>query len=285
MTFALSEAFFWTRACSRDPASHVHALSLSATAMKPLLALSFVLCFALPAQAQISTDRPGFGTSPTVVAPRTVQVEVGLPQVTRHSFTSYGTEYRSTTYSVPSLLRVGVTNNLELRAATSLFNAYSATGSTGKQSDAQLGFDEITLGAKYAFMDAEAATQVALIPEISAATDGKIQPAVGLTLATTHTTPSNFTLAATLGAAGQANDFSDTYSTQAVGTFGYSLSPKLGAYSEAAYLRSRMGGEGYIGLGATYLVLPRMQLDVSAATGLNERATDFLFGLGASYRF
>ncbi len=74
-------------------------------------------------------------------------------------------------------------------------------------------------------------------------------------------------------------------------TIGYTLTPKLGAYTEwfalfpAGALDSSIGPEQYADGGLTYKVTNNFQLDIRAGIGLNDHAADFFAGSGFAVRY
>jgi hypothetical protein len=74
-------------------------------------------------------------------------------------------------------------------------------------------------------------------------------------------------------------------------TFGYILTKKLGAYTEWFALFAsgaddpEIGPEHYADGGFTYKITNNFQLDIRAGVGLNDRATNFFTGAGASIRY
>ena len=72
-------------------------------------------------------------------------------------------------------------------------------------------------------------------------------------------------------------------------TIGYSLSDKLGAYTEVfaffPHGAETALPEGYFNGGFTYLLTDNIQWDIRAGVGLNGAADDFFAGPGLSIRF
>ncbi len=264
--------------------------------MKRLLALSLFL-FPLAVHAQISTDRPGLGTGTSTVGASVVQIEAGVPQVSRNTFESFffneptdsfvsKGEASFTSYSFPVLLRVGVAERIELRASTSLYNAMSVSGD-GVDSDShgEVGFDAVSFGAKFGLTDAAASVQAALVPEVLVSTEDSFDPAAALTLALGHMLANGVALGGTLIGSGTINDLSDTLSGAVIGSVGYPFSSQISGYVEGAYTFNPGDNGAFAGAGILLLVSPQFQLDASFDAGLNEASNDLLFGLGASYRF
>lgn len=69
---------------------------------------------------------------------------------------------------------------------------------------------------------------------------------------------------------------------------GISARDRLGVFVEAfgvAPIDAEIGTATAFDTGATYLLTPRLQLDVSASVGLSRAAADWTMGLGCSFRF
>ncbi|MEM0963525.1 MAG: transporter [Bacteroidota bacterium] len=252
------------------------------------LVLVFVL-LASSASAQIATDRPGFGFSPLVVDRGTVQVEAGLPQASRLNFVSLdvGIGGSATTYSFPVLLRYGVTDAVEIRLGSSVYDVIDVSVAPPNtdfgSSNGNPGLDVIEVGAKIQL--ATNGPIIALLPSVliptteandigaavRAIAGWSLSPTVGLT---------------TILGATYANGEPDAIIVgEAVAVLGTSLTDALSVYAELAAFTSENATPVFGGGGLTFLVTPDVQLDASFDLGLTDEAENLLLGAGASIRF
>jgi hypothetical protein len=229
--------------------------------------LATALAAPVAAQDTISTDRPGLGFNPALIAPGVVQVEAGVPAVT----TGEGTEL----YSFPALLRVGVTDRLELRAGTSLYDIDADADADN------VGFDTIELSAKVGVLDgSDGVPRLAVIPAVFIPTEsGSASVSVNATAG--WSLPSGFGLT-TVAGIGVADDEA-TFAL--VGVLGRSLSDALSAYVEAGMYPGPGDDAAYAGGGVALLVSPDLQLDAFVDLGLTDAAADVIAGTGVSLRF
>lgn len=203
-----------------------------------------------------------------------LQFENAVPQgvyVDRSSFTGL---------SVLTSARYGISSRVELRAATSLIDGYIISDN----SDFELGFETLALGAKIGLGDGAGGGLVAsLTPELSVPLSGGLTGisatgAVGFPLG--ETLGGNFTLSLSSSTQSVADDLSALLA----GALSHSFSPALAGYAEAALVA--MPGEDpiFVGGGLLFLVSPDLQLDAALDVGLNDAAPDLMFGFGVSFR-
>ena len=239
------------------------------------LILGIVLTF--PANAQdagpISAERPGFSSSPFVLAPSTIQVESGY-QYTRESGNLDFDDH-----TMPLVLfRAGLTEQLELQIS---WAGYSWTDVGGSSFN---GTNDAGVGIKWQVTDAAAAVPVALF--------------AGLSLPVGSDEFSSDEAEPTLGAFWNYSAGLDWFGTVLVSesnddeslsnAIGISLpiDADKGAYVEYFGNYGGIAGpEHYLNGGLTYVPEDQMQFDVHAGLGLNSRAADLFIGLGLAYRF
>jgi len=238
----------------------------------------------------IVTDRPDFTEASSTVGKGRVQLESGYTYVRDRS---NGTT--ATLHSYPeALLRIGLFADwFELRIGQNLSS--SRTSSTGGPAN-DFGVNDLYLGTKLGLTEQrglfpEAALVLqALIPTGSRSiTAGEVLPGANLLygwtviedrLSIAGSTQVNRTL--------DESNRGRALFAQSL-TVGYTLTEKLGAYTEwFAFLPTRApesGSEHYFNGGFTYKVTPNFQLDIRAGLGLNERADDFFAGTGFAVRY
>jgi hypothetical protein len=96
----------------------------------------------------INPDRPGIADGSRVIEPGQIQIEFALQEEHRR----VNVTTRKTTVFVPTLLRFGVTQGLELRVES---NSVTSTRTTtdGAQGERRTGYSPISLGFKYQIYD------------------------------------------------------------------------------------------------------------------------------------
>ena len=232
----------------------------------------------------IVTDRPDFTEASSTVGRGVAQLEMGYT----YAKDSHG-GVKAETHSFPeTLLRVGVLADwLEARIA---WNCHSFSGGT-----TTFGSEDLYVGAKIGLTPQDGFfPEMALMPQMTLPTGaedvtaGEILPGAnwlyGWDLSDTIST----------GGSSQFNravdDADEIYVEFAQSwTIGYSLTDRLGAYTEwFALIPSgavEAKPEHYFDGGFTYIITDDIQWDVRAGVGANESADDFFAGTGLSIRF
>ena len=253
-----------------------------------ILALTLLaLAASAPAAAQISTDRPGLGFNASVVDRGTFQVEAGLPQATRVDASVGGADASITTFSFPVQLRYGLTDAVELRLGSSLYDVTRLSVDTpvggGDDSDGDAGLDVVELGAKVQL--ATNGPTVALIPSVLVPTTEAADLAVAARAVAGWALTDRVGLTTVLGAVVSDADPDASVTGEAVAVVGTSFTDALSGYAEVGAYPGDDATPVYAGGGLAFLVTPDLQLDASFDLGLTDEAADLLFGAGASIRF
>jgi len=244
-----------------------------------LLVLPLLLIPAAAATSPIVTDRPGFLFSSLDVGRGVFQIELGLPAVTLD-------EARSA--SLFALARYGVTDRLELRIDSPVYNQRAGAHSTER------GFGDLEVGAKWHLADnAGARPSLALIPSVTVPVGetgfSAGRPVYQLNAMAEWTLANGWGIGAL---AGYLNGPSGggRYGQETLGAaLGRSLpSPRWSAYGEAVQVITSLSGasdSSFLGGGVKYLISNDSQLDLSFDRGLTSGSPDWLLGLGFSARF
>ncbi len=219
------------------------------------------------AQAQISTERPGLGSSTATVGARAFQVEVGAPEAVLDADDSF---------SVPVMLRYGVTPDFEVRVAASALDG----ASDGDGLDAEFGLRTVTAGVKFAVPTR--ALDLAVIPEFVVPTEGG----------------GDLTFQLNLPAGLPVGDFGLTVipglvtgggSTQlnAVAVLSRAFGGTLSGYAEAGAF-PLLEGDGdtpvVLGAGLAALLNEDVQVDAFFDAGVTDAAPELVVGVGVSFR-
>ena len=262
--------------------------------MRPLLVLCLIVSTAsLSARAQdtIATDRPGLAFSPLVVPQGALQIELGLPHVTRTGFDSGTATGTSTLVGTPAVLRYGVVPRLEVRVGASLYNRSSVSlDGGGNAPDATTGVGDAEVGVKYQVIAGAdgALPNLSLIGSVllptgaSGFTAG--DPVVTANAVAGLALPHGFGATLVAGATVPTASGSSVSATL-VGLVGRSFTPTVSGYVEAGVFPTDGATPVLAGAGLAVLVTPTLQLDAFVDAGLTDDAPDLVGGIGVSVRF
>lgn len=248
------------------------------------------LCACAAQDDAINSDRPDFVDSSDVVGKGRIQLETGI-QVDRDK--ADGVRYRLA--STPTLLRVGVSDNWELRLATDgRLRATSDDLASGIHSR-QSGYGDSAIGAKWHLADGQGARPgLGVIGEWNLDTGSAPFRARGkggnLRLAAEWELADDLNLGTIQGLSWQHNDDGRRYTG---GLFGIVLDKSWNdqlrtfvEYSARQIARARDGGTSEsVDVGAAWLLTRSVQLDTMVSRGINRNAPDWSWTAGLSLRF
>ena len=238
------------------------------------------------------TDRPDFTEASSTVGKGRVQLEAGYT-----FFRDRSDGVVTSSHSYPeSLLRIGMFADwFEFRIAQNFGNSRTFSPDAIQNTD---GAEDLYLGVKLGLTEQKgvlpesALILQSLIPTgSSGVTSGALLPGANL-LYGWEVVKDRLSL----GGSSQGNRRIDETSHEYIEfaqsiTVGYTLTKKLGAYTEwFAFLPSGAIGEDvgpqhYFNGGFTYKFTPNFQYDIRAGVGLNRRADDFFAGTGFAMRY
>lgn len=239
---------------------------------------------------EISTDRPDFVESSEVVGKGRVQIETGY---VLERNTANGSRDRQTT--TPTLLRIGVEEDWELRFETDGKTSQRSESLANGTVQSSSGYSDLSVGVKWHMLDAKgllpsmAVLVHADIDSGSTAFRGQgVRPSVRFTQE--WELPSDISLGIMEGVIHDQNELGQRFNS---GIFGITMSKgwteKFRTFIEFAspqIARAQHGGSlASFDLGITYLLTPTLQLDVAAFKGLNQRTPDLAIGAGISAKF
>jgi hypothetical protein len=287
----------------------------------PPLLLAALLLIAAPAAAQsrlgaistdrpgLGTDRPGLGTETSVVAPGSVQIEVGTPSVARGTFDGIRrapddgvieAEIEQRAIRFPTLLRVGLIDRLELRVSSGVYTfererIVPKGDDFGPSTTEEDGVSGFTVGLKGQLLQPPGYT-LALAPRVTLPgggefTDDRASFAADAALSA----PLFEQVGGTLVVGGALSPVEKpsgsiaveeeyALSGNVVGVLERAPAEQIGGYVEGAFRPSEGSNAAFLGAGLTYQVVPTAQLDVFFDRGLTNASTDWLFGGGVSIR-
>jgi len=250
---------------------------------RPLAALA-LCCLAAAAQADdaISPDRPDFTNGPDVMASGRWQIETsGAWQ--RDRADGVTTRLRST----PTLLRLGVGHDLELRLDTDGALRQSNPGASGR--------GDFGLGFKWLMQDGDDAKPglgwlfELRTPSGSGPFKGHgLRPA--LNFLAQWQLPAGYSLGTMTGLVTDTNDADQRYTAALLSaSLGIPLGDKLHGFAEIAgqqLASAHNGGNVFTaGTGLAWQVSSDAQLDAAVFRGLNHNTPDWAWTVGLSLRF
>lgn len=231
---------------------------------------------------ELITDRPDQTESSSVVPRGYIQIETGF------TYSDEGSESRTLEYP-GTLVRIGLTERLELRLGTQGFVSEF-------ESDETTGYGDSELGTKIYFWQEKGwRPETALLTSASMPTGndafstGRVDPS--FRFAFSHTLSETISLAYNLGAAWETVRTTSGRSTLANAQYtlvtGFALTDRLGAFAEFfgdTPLSAGGGSALSVDGGFTYLLRPNVQLDLAAGAGITNEAPDWFLTAGVSFR-
>ncbi len=228
------------------------------------------------------TDRPDVTESASIVPRKYLQVEAGGYF---ESFRKEINDYRTKAFNT-TLIRYGLLDNLELRLGWDYLERINRASDSARTS--QSGLSPLLLGVKVPISDQVSRwPAMALLAHLSlpflASSD--FRPAttgVDLRFAFSHTLSEKSSLGYNIGAAmgGDAAQLRYLYSL----SYGYTMTSVVGFYVELYGNLPELGSaDHYWDLGATYLLLPNLQLDITLGRSITQ-GQDLLLSTGISLR-
>jgi hypothetical protein len=244
------------------------------------------------AEDRISTDRPDFLTSPNAVGKSRFQIETGV-QVERDD----ADDTRTRTVSTPTLLRLGLTEKIELRLSSDGRMRTRETDLATQDTFHARGWADAALGVKWNTHEGNAKTgaptigwvfQVTLPTGSRAFRQSGARPAV--LGAFEWALRDGVALAAN---AGLTYDKVDAEGRFVSGQLGAGLSKELSdrviiaaeVFAQQIASRKYGGTVAVADLGVKYLVTDNVQLDALAGRGITSDSPKYLFTVGVSARF
>jgi hypothetical protein len=249
-----------------------------------LIPVAMLLCAGLTARADdaISPDRPDFTNGPDVMAAGRFQIETsGAWQ--RDKADGLTTRLRST----PTLLRLGVGHDLELRLDTDGWQRQSNPAASGR--------GDLAVGFKWLMQDGDEARPgmgwlfEVKTPSGSGPFKGRgLRPT--LSLLTQWELPAGYSLGTMAGLVTDRNDADQRYTAALLSaSLGIPLGQGLHGFAEIAgqQLASTRNGGNLVtaGTGVAWQATNDVQLDTAVFRGLNRNTPDWAWTVGLSLRF
>lgn len=226
-------------------------------------------------------DRPGIGFSTSIMPANSVAVELGLPDFSYSKQKVAGQTVRNSVYQTDVLLRTGLGGNAELQLGWQgpMWSRSKTAGQTQRDS----GYGDTSIGLKVAVPLPLQSLSLAFLGGSSLTTgdatfgDDKRTASFGSTL--------NYQLNDRFSAAlyGNVDRYDGENTWTASPSLSFNLTDRLGSFVEYGYSKSKgQPQQSVVGGGLTFMLCPRVQLDVSADLGVNDQAPDVQGGFGIS---
>lgn len=253
-------------------------LEMHRSSLPAFLVGALILCLSLPltTHAQISADRPGFGTGATTVGSGTVQASLG------YAFRGNG---RTSHELGQGVLRYGLADGVELRGSV---NSYVVTDATVDN-----GYSGTTVGAKVGlfkndFSAVSAVASVGLPTETGGLSTPDDRARQDLVLLFDRDLSEAVTVSINGGtsfyyASGTQND--RDWEALLIPTLSFGLSDSVGAYAGYAGFYDESRARNWIEGGVTYLATSETQFDVNMGYRMDGRSNPFFVGAGVAHRF
>jgi hypothetical protein len=259
--------------------------------LMPALAALSLIAAAAPATAAaeeaIATDRPDFVESSVVVGQGRLQIETSVAAERDRSGAT--TEHATST---PTLLRIGVSDSVELRVETD-GRSHAWSGDAGSAHD-ERGYADTSLGIKWHVRDAiGSAPSIGLLldadlPSGSAPFRGEgVRPS--LRVSGEWELPADMSIGVMPGIASDTTAEGKRFASAILAvSVGKEWSPRFRSFVEVAapqIARSRDGGTLLSAdTGVAWLLNERCQVDAAVSRGLNRRTPDLSMTVGLSVR-
>ncbi len=235
--------------------------------------LVVIVAFAVPGPVvgqTIDTNRPGFSFSPNIVGLGDWQLETGI------TYNRSNDNTRTTSLPVAEI-RIGVADQLEV------FVSSLSWSETKFSSGETSGLVDMALGTKVNISNAEARTQMALLFQLSVPigddsfSSDRWDPSVAFIW--THN--GDLAIAGTV----KVSEFRSGYQVDNGLKMPFFWGDAHSGFVEwEANLPEGGGSTHWLNGGYQWLIDDRMQLDINAGLGLNDRAGDYRLGAGFSIR-
>lgn len=254
---------------------------------KTLLSLALLTSLgSAQADEDISTDRPDFTESPEVLAAGRVQIETSVAWAREKTG---GLTLR--TRSTPTLIRVGLGHELELRLETDGWIRATAAGVS------ESGRGDLSLGLKWQTADGDEAKGTPSVgwlfhvdtPSGSGAFKGRgLRPSVRV--AAEWELHGGYSIGAMTGVFTERNDEDRRYhAALASVTLAIPINEKWHGFVELAaeQLASKANGGNVVSAntGLAWKLTPDLQLDTAIGRGVTRNAPDWTYTVGISARF
>jgi len=226
----------------------------------------------------ISADRPGMATPPSISQPREIQIETGFS----YEKIRYENNFQETILYNSTLLRYGITKNSEIRIQTDFAQVKTDSSNI-------TGFNPLTIGTKLLLME-----EKGILPQTSFLFNltlpwigekqfrpGNLAPSIYLLMQNDLTKKINVCYNIGIEYDGE----SPVPAEFAAICFGYGITGKLNGFIENYnWFSNRSKPENFIDLGFAYLIGKNLQIDLSANISIQDIEKYIMINSGVSWR-
>jgi hypothetical protein len=242
------------------------------------------------AEDSIVTDRPDFVESSVTVGKGRFQVETSVAG--EHNRDG---PLHEDTLSTPTLLRLGVAPNWELRLETDAFTRVRTEDTSVPSSETVRGFADISVGTKWHAVDPDGwKPSMAWLAHADLPTGSRdlrghaVRPSLRASFE--WELPADFSLGVMPGIVYDSRDDGHRFVAGLLGvTFGHSWTERLRSFVEVAARQLAAPDDGgnqvTYDFGFAYLITPRIQIDAAAFLGANHHTPDVAWTVGLSMKF
>ena len=243
-----------------------------------LALLLLAACTAAHADDAISPDRPDFTNGPDVMAAGRFQIETSA---------AWQRDASMRLRSTPTLLRLGVGHDLELRL--------DSDGALRQRNPDASGRGDLGLGFKWQLQDGdEGKPGLGMLVDVKTPTGSGVFKGHGLRPSLNFLAqwelPAGFSLGTMAGVLTDRNDADQRYTAAVLSaSLGLPLGEKLHGFAEIAgqQLASARNGGNVVtaGTGLAWQITSDAQLDTAVFRGINHNTPDWAWTVGLSLRF
>lgn len=240
-----------------------------------------IAAFAQQEKPELVTDRPDQTEASTLIPKGALQFETGFVFEKDNGGNSRTENFTWNT----SLLKYGISNNLELR----LISEYLEQRSRNEESTVDVkGLSPVAIGFKLKVAEANGVwPQTALIAHVNLKSGSKeFRPdytAIDFRFTFAHDVGDKFSISYNVGAEWDGIQPEATF----LYTFalGYTVTNRLAVFAETySFFPEAHKADHRFDAGFTFAIAPLVQCDVSGGLGLSENAPDLFVGTGLSFR-
>ena len=240
----------------------------------------------------ISTDRPDFVESSSVVGAHRFQIETGFSSERDKS-----AGLKTTTRTTPTLLRIGMNDTLEFRIETDGATRVTTEDQALGTKLSERGYSDVSFGMKWHMRDGDekkGTPAIAWLAHLDVDTGSPAFRGQGLRpslrMVAEWELPQDFSVGVMPGFVADRNEDGKRFVGGILAvTLGKGWGDKWHTFVEIAgqQLASKSNGGSVVTFdaGATYLLTESAQLDVSISRGLTSYTPDLQWGVGLSLRF
>lgn len=239
---------------------------------------------------EIVTDRPDFVESSEVVGKGRFQFETSL-QIERNKADGR----RDRTFSMPTLLRLGVSDTLELRLETDGRTVFRSEDASTGQRETMRGYSDVALGAKWHLLDRNGSVpSVGLLFDVTLDSGSKAFRGEGLRpslrVPIEWDLPNDLSVGLMPGLTFDKRQDGKRFTSGIfAAVLGKGWTDRFRTFVEVAasqITRSENGGNIVtFDVGAAYLLTDLVQIDTALYRGLNKNTPDLALTVGLSVKF